>query len=95
MAMGFRLPCRTTICRGLFRHLQSNLFQPFRRGDRKHDADRSIGLGLYIVHEVASAHGGRVEVGFTAMEGTTFTMRLPSACNRSPKPIPPDSGASH
>lgn len=52
------------------------LFQPFRRGDRRHDPDRSIGLGLYIVHEVVRAHGGRVEVRSTA-EGTTFSMRLP------------------
>ncbi|WOD36999.1 HAMP domain-containing sensor histidine kinase (plasmid) [Nodosilinea sp. E11] len=37
----------------------------------------SIGLGLYIVHEIVVAHGGTVEVASTAAEGTTFTVRLP------------------
>ncbi|MBD2232404.1 HAMP domain-containing histidine kinase [Phormidium tenue FACHB-1052] len=38
----------------------------------------SIGLGLYIVHEIVVAHGGTVEVASTTQEGTTFTVRLPS-----------------
>lgn len=37
----------------------------------------SIGLGLYIVREIAVAHGGTVEVASTAEDGTTFTVRLP------------------
>ena len=37
----------------------------------------SIGLGLYIVHEIVIAHGGTVEVASTAETGTTFTVRLP------------------
>ncbi len=37
----------------------------------------SIGLGLYIVREIAVAHGGTVEVSSTAQAGTTFTVRLP------------------
>ncbi|MBD1914327.1 HAMP domain-containing histidine kinase [Phormidium sp. FACHB-322] len=37
----------------------------------------SIGLGLYIVREIAVAHGGTVEVASTAEAGTTFTVRLP------------------
>lgn len=65
--------------------IQPALFQPFRRGDRKHDPDRSIGLGLYIVGEVARAHGGRVEVRSTAAEGTTFTMRLPCRASAPPE----------
>jgi hypothetical protein len=42
----------------------------------------SIGLGLYIVHEIVVAHGGTVEVASTEQEGTTFTVRLP--------PVAPD-----
>ena len=63
------------------------LFQPFRRGDRRHDPDRSIGLGLYIVHEVVRAHGGKVEVRSTASDGTTFSMRLPYVA----QPLPADA----
>lgn len=50
------------------------LFQPFQRGVR----DRAgLGLGLYIVREIARAHGGDISVASTAEAGTTFTMRLP------------------
>jgi signal transduction histidine kinase len=37
----------------------------------------SVGLGLYIVREIASAMGGTIEVSSTAQEGTTFTVRIP------------------
>jgi len=43
----------------------------------------SMGLGLYIVREVASAHGGSVAVRSSADEGTTFTIRLPKDQSRS------------
>ncbi|MBD1916300.1 HAMP domain-containing histidine kinase [Phormidium sp. FACHB-322] len=39
----------------------------------------SIGLGLYIVHEIVVAHGGTVEVVSTVQEGTRFTVHLPPA----------------
>lgn len=38
---------------------------------------RSLGLGLYIVSQIAAAHEGRVEVRSTADEGTTFTVHWP------------------
>jgi len=36
-----------------------------------------LGLGLYIAREIATAHGGSIEVKSTAAEGTTFTVRMP------------------
>jgi signal transduction histidine kinase len=57
--------------------LQAMLFQPFRRGTTGKAATRSVGLGLYIVRQVARAHGGEVEVHSARGEGTTFTVRLP------------------
>lgn len=54
-----------------------HLFQPFKRGERKHDPDRSIGLGLFIVREIATAHDGHVSVESSATEGTTFRLDLP------------------
>jgi len=58
--------------------MQPALFEPMQRGDHA-GAARSVGLGLFIVREIAQAHGGRVEVRSTAEEGTTFSVELPSA----------------
>jgi signal transduction histidine kinase len=52
------------------------LFEPFRRGVPQFRPSGSLGLGLYIVHLVVTAHGGRVEVD-TGEAGTSFTVRLP------------------
>ena len=53
----------------------ASLFQPFRRGPR---AGRTggVGLGLYIVSEIARAHGGTVEAVSDA-RATTFLVKLP------------------
>jgi two-component system CheB/CheR fusion protein len=37
-----------------------------------------MGLGLFICHEVVTAHGGRITVASIEGEGTTFTVWLPS-----------------
>lgn len=37
----------------------------------------SMGLGLFIVEEIAIAHGGSVGVSSDVVNGTTFTVRLP------------------
>ena len=49
------------------------LFEPFKRGQ----TGEGLGLGLYIVREIAGAHGGAVTVTSTAIGGTQFTVRLP------------------
>ncbi|HEY0134603.1 MAG TPA: GAF domain-containing sensor histidine kinase [Nannocystis sp.] len=51
------------------------LFQPYFRGGRSNPRD-GLGLGLYIVSEIARAHGGRVDVD-SADSRTTFTLRMP------------------
>jgi phosphoserine phosphatase RsbU/P len=53
-------------------HLVATLFDPFRPGD----APGSVGLGLFIVSEVARAHGGSVSVS-SGEQGTTFTVAFP------------------
>ena len=53
------------------------LFEPFKRGDRRHDPERSVGLGLFIVREIVAAHGGNVEVHSDADQGTSFLVSLP------------------
>jgi PAS domain S-box-containing protein len=60
------------------RQMQQGLFEPFRRaveGDAHPTS--GLGLGLFIVQEIARAHAGTVEVHSGAGEGTTFTVRLP------------------
>lgn len=57
---------------------QSIIFDPLRRNS-DNSVSRppgSIGLGLYIAREVASAHGGAIQVQSDATE-TTFLVRLP------------------
>lgn len=69
----------------------SAIFQPFARGRRSGDG---LGLGLFIVEEVATSHGGDVWVRSSAKRGTTFTLRLPRlgqrlAPRRAPNRAPP------
>ncbi|WP_434048937.1 MULTISPECIES: sensor histidine kinase [Sorangium] len=62
------------------KELQARIFEPMQRGAAQvGPGSRSVGLGLYIVREIASAHGGRVSVRSTEREGTTFTVVLPRA----------------
>ena len=51
------------------------LFQPFYRGAVRASRE-GLGLGLYIAHEIATAHGGTLEVAST-QEKTRFTFRMP------------------
>lgn len=52
-----------------------HLFEPFRRG--KSSDIKGLGLGLYIVQQIAEAHGGRILFESTARTGTRFTLELP------------------
>jgi signal transduction histidine kinase len=53
----------------------TTIFEPYRRASERRRST-GLGLGLYIVQEIARAHGGTVEVGAAA--GTVvFTLRLP------------------
>lgn len=54
------------------------LFQPMVRGTDGASGTRSVGLGLYIVQEIARSHGGRVEVASSAETGTSFTAIFPA-----------------
>jgi sigma-B regulation protein RsbU (phosphoserine phosphatase) len=60
------------------------IFAPLKRGDNHVNlGSSSVGLGLYIVQQIATAHRGHVVVTSTAESGTTFTVRLPAQPNTS------------
>jgi signal transduction histidine kinase len=56
-----------------------HMFEPLQRGHEGDptNADRSIGMGLYIVKHIVEAHGGGVSVESTREHGTTFRVDLP------------------
>ena len=60
--------------------LRSQIFDPLMRGppptDPTQHSDASLGLGLFISREIASAHGGSIEVDSDTTE-TVFRVRLP------------------
>lgn len=56
---------------------QARMFEPMVRGASETGATRSVGLGLFIVSEIAKAHGGHVEVASSAGAGTTFSATFP------------------
>lgn len=59
--------------------LMKTLFDPFRHGpaDGRASSGRGLGLGLFIAHQIARAHGGEIAIESDAARGTTFTARLP------------------
>jgi len=63
--------------------IMPSLFDPFRGTQSPRDSSRGLGLGLFIVKEIAEAHGGSVQVASSPAEGTTFVVRLPRWAGRS------------
>jgi len=55
----------------------ARLFEPFSRGELRPEQE-GLGLGLYIISEIAAAHNGKIEVTSTDEE-TSFTLRMPVA----------------
>lgn len=55
---------------------QKQIFERFARGSSGHRSE-GAGLGLSIVHAIAEAHGGRVELRSQPGIGSTFTLVLP------------------
>ena len=68
-----------------------HLFDPWYRAGKRDG--RVGGLGLMIVREVATAHGGDVEVTSRLGLGTTFTIRLPATTPQPPAVSPASRAA--
>lgn len=67
---------------GISRHERRCVFERFVRG---RTAGPGTGLGLYLVEQVARAHGGRVDLETEEGRGSTFTLVLPV--------VPPTAGS--
>ena len=62
---------------------RESLFEPLVRGANTELEGYNLGLGLYIVREIALAHGGSAWVQSDAERGTVFTVRLPRDASAS------------
>ncbi len=75
--------------------LLPSLFDPFRQAPSHREQGTrgsGLGLGLFVVREIARAHGGNVEVHSTREHGTTFRVRLPRDARRGELPLPLGEG---
>jgi signal transduction histidine kinase len=59
------------------------MVQRFARGTTR-DSGRRFGLGLALVEEVATAHGGRLEIDGSPGAGASFALVLPQAGTQPP-----------
>ncbi len=56
-----------------------HLFDPFRSREEYRAQGEGLGLGLYIVEQIARAHGGKVEIASGANNRTVLRVTLPRA----------------
>ena len=63
---------------GIKEEVQDKLFLPHQKeGSSGTDGELSTGLGLWIVHNIITAHGGRVWIEQNIPKGTIFSISLP------------------
>jgi signal transduction histidine kinase len=55
------------------------LFDPFRNAEHRSSKARGLGLGLYISHEIVTAHRGKLTVLSSSADGTCFQVELPKS----------------
>jgi signal transduction histidine kinase len=63
-----------------------SMFEPLVRGAEADMEGYNLGLGLYIVREIARAHGGTAAVRSDAGSGTVFTLRMPRDASSAATP---------
>ena len=63
---------------GIPERFQRSIFQPFFRVDKSRSREYGgVGLGLSLVWEIASLHGGSVQVEKSSENGTTIAVEIP------------------
>ncbi|MCP3103095.1 PAS domain-containing sensor histidine kinase [Myxococcus sp. K15C18031901] len=72
--------------------LRPRLFAPFHKAEPEPGAPKAqrqgLGLGLYIVSQIVTAHGGWVDVASSVESGTCFAVTLPRVVQASPQELP-------
>jgi signal transduction histidine kinase len=53
------------------------LFDPFTRSNQREGRSEGLGLGLYIVERIVSAHDGKIDVASSTDTGTLFEATIP------------------
>jgi PAS domain S-box-containing protein len=72
-----------------------HLFAPFEANASRKHGSSGLGLGLFIAHELARAHGGSLDAQSSSDAGTTFTLTLPrTAAPDTPRKRPDTSPAA-
>ena len=61
---------------GIAEEEQSRVFQRFYRG-AEHNDEEGVGIGLYLVRQIAESQGGYVKVSSQPGAGSTFSLYLP------------------
>jgi len=62
---------------GILWEEQSEIFEPFFRGDQQRRIKQGMGLGLGIARDLVIAHGGRLELNSQPGEGSQFSIHIP------------------
>jgi PAS domain S-box-containing protein len=57
--------------------LLPTIFDLGSRGLVRRKGSKGLGLGLFIAHQIVTAHGGRIDVTSSAQDGTAFRVVLP------------------
>ena len=58
--------------------LLPTIFDLGSRGLARNKGSKGLGLGLFIAHQIVTAHGGRIDVTSSARDGTAFRVVLPT-----------------
>jgi signal transduction histidine kinase len=61
---------------GIAPEVQASIFEPFKRASSARHYG-GLGLGLYVVRHIVSAHGGSVHVDSAPSAGSTFVVSIP------------------
>ncbi len=74
---------------GISAHDLEHVFEPYFRAQFSDtQTRRGAGLGLTLVHQIVTSHGGRVEVESAPGAGSTFRLAFPRNRSRETGPIP-------
>jgi signal transduction histidine kinase/DNA-binding response OmpR family regulator len=75
----------------------ARIFEPFGEDSRPFDQQAATGLGLALVKQLATSHGGSVEAESQQGRGSVFRAMLPLAEDRvaEPVPLPTEPASAH